>query len=252
MRVRFPAVRILTLLLFALLCATLAYWSLQLFAHRSPVAPAGAVAQAPAPIDLAQASRLFGGATAAPTVAAAVNIQVVGVVAAGRSGIALLSIDGRAARPFQVGQPVADGVVLATVEPGTVQIEQRGQLLDLPAPARGSLTVLSSGANRPREASPATAPPVGYIPGPSGGRLLGGAGGFQPGVPLPSMQGQPQAIPGRPQAMPGQPQAMPGQPQAMPGQATGQPQPMQVNPPGTGAPEGSSGQQGDGGTPQGG
>jgi general secretion pathway protein C len=272
MRVRFPAVRALSLLLFALLCAIVAYWTIQLFGHRSPVAPAGAVARGQAPADLAQASRVFGGTVAAtPAAAAALNIQVVGVVAAGKDGVALLSVDGRPAKPFHVGQQVADGINLAGVESTTVQLHDRGRTVELPAPARASVKVLTSGTNREPGAPSATAPPVAVAPPPYGaaaGQQRGAPppiGAAAPGARMPqgfvpppgfaSPSGNaPQtgfatpgaALPGAvPVQAPGQqsPTTQAGGPTTPVSGMIGQGVPMEVNPPDTGAPP-SQGQDG--------
>ena len=61
MRLRFPAARLASVLLFAALCAIVAAWALQLLAPRAPIALSAAVAQARAPADLRAAGQLFGG-----------------------------------------------------------------------------------------------------------------------------------------------------------------------------------------------
>jgi general secretion pathway protein C len=150
MRIRLPVARLASVLLFAALCAIVAGWALQLFAPRAPIAPGGAVAQAQPPVDVRQAGQLFGGAPkpAGAVAAAPSNIQVTGVLAAGDRGVALLVIDGKPAQPFQVGEAVADGMKLVSVTGDAVGLDQRGQAVSLPAPARGSIAVLTSGPSR--------------------------------------------------------------------------------------------------------
>jgi general secretion pathway protein C len=204
MRFRIPASRIASVLLFALLCAVAAYWVLQLVAHRAPVAPAGAVARTQAPVDLAQASRLFGGAPAATTGGQAGDIRVTGVLAAGRQGIALLSINGAPAKAFAVGQEVTAGVRLEAVEPDVVRLAQGASVRELEAPARGSLSVLSSGPVR----SSTNAPPVPVTPGAASPQLpalpaFGAAAGPQDGGAPPP--GSPVGSPGSATSPPGAP-----------------------------------------------
>jgi general secretion pathway protein C len=197
MRSRFPIVRLTSVALFALLCAIVAWWALQLLAHQAPVAPAGAVARSQAPVDLAQAGRLFGGtAPAADAVPGRSDIRVTGVVAAGDSGVALLSVDGRPAKAFAVGQQVTEGIRLVAVEPTTVRVSSGGSIRELEAPARGSVAVLTSGPARGAPAAP---------------------------VPLPAAPGTPNAVPtpggAAARAAPSGP-ASPSFPPAMPGTVT--------------------------------
>ncbi|MFN8841696.1 MAG: type II secretion system protein N, partial [Burkholderiales bacterium] len=169
MRLRLPVVPIVSVLLFAVLCAIVAGWALQLLAPRAPIAPGGAVAQAQAPADLSAAGRLFGGVPRRldAVAEAPANIQVAGVLAAGPRGVALLAIDGRPAKPFAVGESVSDGMTVRSVTGDTVELERGGQSLRLAAPARASLAVLTSGPQRPTAgAAPGqpTAPPPGLPP----------------------------------------------------------------------------------------
>jgi len=167
MRLRLPIARIASVLLFAALCAIVAGWALQLLAPRAPVAPAGAVAQVQGPPDLSAAGQLFGGVPRAADVqvqAAPSNIQVSGVLAAGERGVALLAIDGRPAKPFAVGEPVSDGMTVRAITGDTVELDRGagGPPMRLPAPARGSVAVLTSGPQR--SGGNANVPPV-SLPG---------------------------------------------------------------------------------------
>jgi general secretion pathway protein C len=194
MRSRFPIVRLTSVALFALLCAIVAWWALQLLAHQAPVAPAGAVARSQAPVDLAQAGRLFGGtAPAADAVPGRSDIRVTGVVAAGDSGVALLSVDGRPAKAFAVGQQVTEGIRVVAVEPTTVRVSSGGSIRELEAPARGSVAVLTSGPARGAPAAPAPLPgvpgtpsaaPAAPLPGGSAARAAT-SGPATPSAPFP-------------------------------------------------------------------
>jgi general secretion pathway protein C len=164
MRIRLPVARLVSVLLFAALCAIMAGWALQLLAPKAPIAPGGAIAQAQAPLDLRQAGLLFGGAPSVAgnaTPAPPSNIQVTGVLAAGPSGVALLAIDGKPARPFQVGDRVSDGLAVVSVSPDTVELDRGGVAVRLPAPARGSIAVLTSGPQANADTSGgAPVPPI--------------------------------------------------------------------------------------------
>jgi len=229
MRSRFPIVRLTSVALFALLCATVAWWALQLLTHQSPVAPAGAVARSQAPIDLAQAGRLFGGAAA--TVAGPsgpTDIRVTGVVAAGERSVALLAVGGRPAKAFSIGQSVTEGVRLEAVEPTVVRLSQGGAIRELEAPARGSVAVLTRGPARgapdaplPPGATPPAAPSAAAAPLPRFGADAAPA----TGTPDPSQGESAGAGPAGAQTVqaPGGPAAQlfrrPGQAPASPGPA---------------------------------
>jgi general secretion pathway protein C len=166
MRLRLPLARIVSVLLFAALCAIVAAWALQLLAPRSPIAPSGAVAQAQPPTDLSAAGQLFGGAPR-PVDSIAEgpsNIQVAGVLAAGARGVALLAIDGRPAKPFAVGESLADGSTVRAVTGDAVELERGGRPMRLAAPARGSIEVLTSGPQRTSGAAAPPAPAAGQPP----------------------------------------------------------------------------------------
>jgi general secretion pathway protein C len=265
MRIRIPAVRLTSLLLFAALCAITAYWALQLLAPRAPLAPSGSVAQAAAPPDLRVAGQLFGGAATAPAAAAAqVNIQVVGVVAAGARGVALLAVEGRPSKPFAVGEQVTEGVRVEAVAADAVTLTRYGQPTTLPAPARGSVAVLTSNAGRTAAASGSAATGVGGQtpppPPPHGAAAAGAAApapgaspaaGMPPANPLavnptptnpanPGAGAVPGSVPGAsagappgapPSAMAGAPpSAVSGDPPTLPGAGTSVAAPQQVTP----------------------
>jgi general secretion pathway protein C len=198
MRIRLPVARLASVLLFAALCAIVAGWALQLLAPRSPIAPGGAVAQAQAPSDLRLAGQLFGGAPALSSVAAAEapsNIQVTGVLAAGARGVALLAIDGKPAKPFQVGQPVAEGLKLVSVSGDMVELDRSGIALKLPAPPRGSVAVLTSGPQRGAGTggAPSGTPAVPASLGPRSVAPAGPTMGVAPELPAGTPAGMPPA-----------------------------------------------------------
>ena len=204
MRLRLPVARIVSVLLFAALCAIVADWALQLLAPRAPIAPTGAVAQAQPPTDLSAAGQLFGGAPR-PVEAGAdgpSNIQVAGVLAAGPRGVALLAVDGRPAKPFAIGEVVVAGTTVRSVTGEAVELERGGRALRLAAPARGSLDVLTSGPQRGSGGAAAPSPQAGLPPLPS--RPLPPAGAA---ATVAEPAGAPQAAPGA-----GVPSLVPGLP----------------------------------------
>lgn len=77
------------------------------------------------------------GPVAAPALAS--RFQLMGVLAGGPSqGAALIAVDGKPAKPFRVGAPVAEGLVLQSVQGRRVNLGAGGDAaatltLDLPA-----------------------------------------------------------------------------------------------------------------------
>lgn len=75
------------------------------------------------------------------------QISVLGLIAAGPQGSAVLSIDGAPARAFRVGAEVAPGLVLAEVSGSGVVLDRNGSHLRASAPTQA-------------------APPAGFVPAP--------------------------------------------------------------------------------------
>lgn len=198
-------VRIATVALAAALASIAAYWALQLLAPRPAIAPV-ASAETAGPIDPAPAARLFGGAAPARAAAPAPsNLQVLGVIASrGQRAAAILSVDGQPGRAFGVGSALPDQSRVAEVYADRVVLERDGARIDLPAPARGSTAVLTSGPRRgaagdasgsaapgtpafPQTAAPAPPPPL------SDGQPTEI---YNPPGSLPQIQAPPPSIPG--------------------------------------------------------
>jgi general secretion pathway protein C len=103
-----------TFLLFLLLCASIAYWGMQMF--KPPLRPVAAPAHvANAEVRPEAAASLFGGR--AGKVAVASNYQLRGVIMSGTSqdSIAILSADGKPAQAVAVGTELQPGVVVKEV-----------------------------------------------------------------------------------------------------------------------------------------
>ncbi|RPH63626.1 MAG: hypothetical protein EHM83_09740 [Burkholderiales bacterium] len=161
-----------SLVLFALLCATLAYWGLQLLAPPVAIAPSASLVDHRDAPDLATAARLFGqpvggGTTAAPVSLS--NIQVLGVAASAVRGSVVLVVDGKPARAYMVGDAVTESARLVEVRPDVAVIEQNGARVELVAPQRPSVAILSGGPVRNDSAAIARTPPVPTLAPPPAG-----------------------------------------------------------------------------------
>lgn len=195
---------------FALLSATCTYWAMQLLAPATPIAPARTSESAVLP-DLRPASLVFGSTRAAAmAVVPPSNLQVMGIVAAGRLGSAIIAVDGQRPKMFTVGADITPTQRLAAVNDDSVVIDAGGQRTELPAPPRGSIAVLTAGPARagatgpPASATTSPVPVAGSAalpPIPNAGTDLPGA----PPMPLPSSAG-PQGVP---PSQPGQPGIVP-------------------------------------------
>ena len=109
------SVRTLTVAVWALAAGSALYWGLRLSADRSMTA-IPTVAAVPTVIDSQAVARLLG-ATAAPAAANAPSVAsrfaLQGVVAGSPGGgAALISVDGKPARPFRVGSTIEEGLIL--------------------------------------------------------------------------------------------------------------------------------------------
>lgn len=220
-------IRLMTLLLWAAAAASVGYWGLRLFSNRG----AGPVA-APVVREMAQSvdgdpaplARLLGGAAEQPTgaqPAAASRYAVLGVISPARSarqhqaGVALISVDGKPARPYRVGQRVDDNYLVQSVERNAVALaaDMRGEpglTLPLPRP----LPVSGNAAPPATRAAPPTgfgAPPAGIGTSPGGfGAPAAGIGSPPVGVGAGAPGAMPMVAPPGPTANP--PPAVP-QPQ---------------------------------------
>ena len=127
MLTRSPAswtVRGATFALWLLAAASAAFWALQLGSSPQRGAPVAQPARGPAAVDPVAITRLLGGGVAAPGTASAPlptlasRFILVGVAAQASSGggAALISVDGKPARPFRVGNFVDQGILLQSVQ----------------------------------------------------------------------------------------------------------------------------------------
>lgn len=110
--------------MFIALCASTAYWAMQLF--QPPVRAVAAAPQAEPPaLSLDAAQSLFGGSARVDT---ASNYQLKGVVAAARSrdSVAILSADGKPAKAVAAGGELSPGVTIKEVHPQYVLLSESG------------------------------------------------------------------------------------------------------------------------------
>lgn len=139
--------RAITLVLWAVAAASLAWWGLRLGGTSKPAqaVPVPAATSAEVAVDPAALARLLGAAppsAAVPAPGAASRFVLLGVVA-GRSnkGAALIAVDGKPARAFRVGSKIDEGVVLQGVEPRRARLglgadAATALTLEMPAPRK--------------------------------------------------------------------------------------------------------------------
>ena len=109
------SLRGLTLVVWALAAASIAYWGLRLLARPGVLAPTPLVASAPSTPDSMVVARLLGvtQAQAVPQASLANRFALSGVVTgAPGGGAALIAVDGKPARAFRVCSVVEEGLVL--------------------------------------------------------------------------------------------------------------------------------------------
>ncbi|MBN9425948.1 MAG: hypothetical protein J0H09_05525 [Burkholderiales bacterium] len=176
---------------FGLLCGTLAYWFLQLTTPPVAIAPAGSIVDYGNAPDLGPAAQLFGQHSGAAQAAAPSNIQVLGVAASAQRASAVLTVDGGPPRAYMIGDELSQGIRLVAVRPDAAVIEQNGARIELVAPQRPSLSILSGGGQRNDPANQNLNAPVSVAPGPPGAA----PGAFAPGTPPAASMSPPPAPP---------------------------------------------------------
>jgi general secretion pathway protein C len=172
------------LLFFALVMAIAAYWGVRIFTPAPTAAPPPIP---PPPVrdpDPVAAARMFGKVERIQAVTS--NVQAIGAFAAGKDSSAVLSVDGRPARVFLLGQEVAPGMRLVGVTWEAVVLESGGarQEVRLPARAIAAFGGAPPPPNFTRDGNSLTAPSVG---GPAGARP-NAPGGALPQPPQPPHQ----------------------------------------------------------------
>ena len=137
------SVRGLTLMVWALAVASIAYWGLRLLAQSPASALAPLAVSVPMPPDPAVIAGLLGAtaAQAPPQASLASRFALSGVVAgAPGGGAALIAVDGNPAKPFRVGGVIEDGLVLQSASARQATL---GQSRDGPALVTLDMPLLS-------------------------------------------------------------------------------------------------------------
>lgn len=200
--------RVTSLLIWAAVLASAAFWGLRLFTRATPV-PAGAVVASAATAPGASLARLLGTPPVQPVAAAAPaavdsRFRLLGVVApraGSHVGLALISVDGKPGRAFGVGRELEPGVRLLAVGHRQADLGPGG---GAPAFTLALPPVAEASRGRPGQLA---APPAPGLP------TFG-----QPGVMRPPAGVPPRQLPGvMPGVMPGQFNAQGAAPQ--PGEA---------------------------------
>lgn len=161
--------RLITALLWALAAASAMYWGLRLGgpgATRAVPATAQARPAGDASARLAAIARVLGddpSALASPVASASSRFALLGVVAQGSTGAALLVIDGKPAKPYRVGSELEEGLLLQSVGPRHVVLAASAggpalHRLELPGPmaANAPASAASPATSQASQASQAT------------------------------------------------------------------------------------------------
>lgn len=228
-----------TVVAFGALCATLAYWTMQLLAPPVAIAPTGTLVDYRTVPDLDSAAALFGAHGGVSTQSAQADVRVLGIAASPTRGSAVLVVGSGPARAYMVGDAVGDDMRLIEVRSDAAVLERNHARIELQAPKRPSIAMLWAGPAAPGESrerevvAPATlapdAPTMSPRPGPpapDGDRLSGLRAG---GVPQPGTEATdgPAAAPGEGMR---QPPPDPATPERHEAQASGAPAPNGADP----------------------
>lgn len=202
--------RLSAFVVWAFVAGVAVFWGLRLFVSPTP-APASAVSVADGTAVRGDLSRLFGAVEAAAAEAPpaeSTRFKLIGVLAgrdgdaAASQGVALVSVDGKPARPYRAGALVEDQLVLRSVSqraaafgPAQGPVSFTLEIPRLEEPATGTLSPVD-----PSQLS--VAPPPQQQPAPSiapaPATPPGMEGGANPGAAPPSNRFRPRGGPGGP------------------------------------------------------
>jgi general secretion pathway protein C len=122
-------VRLLSFALFAVFCATLAYWAITLTAHPAPPQQAAAVRS---PVAVQDAATLFGGQL---TRDANRSIKLFGILALGEGGAAIVGAGDAPPRAVALGGAIMQGVKLDEVKARSIVVDRNGARSEIFLPA---------------------------------------------------------------------------------------------------------------------
>jgi general secretion pathway protein C len=129
-------IRLLSLALFAVFCATLTYWIVVLTAHHAPPPPAAAVAPS---VSVEDAAALFGGKL---TREVNRNIKLVGILSLREGAAAIIGVGDDPARALALGSKITEGTTLSEVRARSIVIDHNGVRSEVPlAPNAGGPTI---------------------------------------------------------------------------------------------------------------
>ena len=134
---------LLHLVMLAVVCAIGAYWAIRIMTPTPVNVPLAQIDSGPREADPVLAARMFGLVQAAP-VQTSLNVQAIGVFAAGPDSAAVLAVDGRPARVYLLNQEVEDGARLVAVDSNAVTIERGGVRREIALPVREAPNVVGS------------------------------------------------------------------------------------------------------------
>ena len=120
MRMNAFQIRLLSLALFAVFCATLTYWIVTLTALRGEPSPAAAVRT---PVSVEQAATLFGGQLQRT---ANQDVRLFGILSLREGGAAIISAGGDPPRAVSLGGTIMQGARLYEVRPRSIIIDRNG------------------------------------------------------------------------------------------------------------------------------
>ncbi len=153
-----------TVVAFGALCATLAYWTMQLLAPPVAIAPTGSLVDYRTVPELDSAAALFGARGGVSTQAAQADVRVLGVAASPTRASAVLVVGSGPARAYMVGDAVGDDMRLIEVRSDVAVLERNHSRIELQAPKRPSIAMLWSGPAAPSESREPLAAPAALAP----------------------------------------------------------------------------------------
>jgi general secretion pathway protein C len=125
-------IRLLSLALFAVFCATLTYWIITLTSMSGGPLPAAAVR---APVSVEQAATLFGGQLQR---SANQDVRLFGILALQEGGAAIVSTGGEPPHAVALGSSIMQGAKLYEIRPRSIIIDRNGARSEVFLPANAS------------------------------------------------------------------------------------------------------------------
>jgi general secretion pathway protein C len=190
--------QVVSFVLFVALCASAAYWAMQLF--QPPVRPVAAPPRvAKAQVKPESAAALFGGGRSQVDVASNYQLRGVIVSGTGRESVAILSADGKPAQAIRVAAEVMPGVTVKEVHRDHVLLSEGGvtKRVELPESAKDQVDVATASPvpTAPARPSVTRPPPVVAPPAPTAITPQMGPPGMSSGAMPPTAVNPRSAVP---------------------------------------------------------